>query len=298
MIKVSCFGTDGLPVFDNNGVSSIEIDYDERGNEIRRSFFGTDGEPVLSNEFIAGRESVYDERGNEIERSYFDIDGKPILSHEGIAGWESAFDEHNNEIRRGYFGVDGEPILNEEKYAGWESVFNERGKEIEVRFIDTNGNLTCNKDGWAVARYEYNERNNVNGSHYYDENGDLLDMFEKFPCVVAQDANTAKGKKSIKDYYIIVKLGNWELAHYRYHSDMIFDDFMTELNKSSDVPTEVWYLEYDSEHDKYELFSDSYQYGQMNLRFMDHAVSLQEYEIILNASSQPTEKPFPTRSVS
>jgi hypothetical protein len=79
--------------------------FDEHGYVAEESYFGIDGKPTLTNEGIATVAVTHDARGNEIERAFLGVDGTPTLGPEGVAGFRQAFDERGNTIKAEYLAL-------------------------------------------------------------------------------------------------------------------------------------------------------------------------------------------------
>ena len=92
----------------------------------------------------------YDERGNEVEKSYFDVEGKPTLDKEyGIARYSMSYDERGNKIAEDNFGLDGALTLDKERKAAratWR--YDDRGNEIEFKCFGVDGKPTLGVNGW------------------------------------------------------------------------------------------------------------------------------------------------------
>ena len=129
-------------------------------------------------------------------------------------------------------------------------------------------------------------------TEYYDESGVLQHQYDlQYSCVAALSQDK-EPEMSLHEYYIIVKLGSWEYWQYQSLDERIISDFFDALNIASANPSEVWYLEYNTEKGEYEIFKDVLITGKMGLRILDIRISESDHQDILFAVAEPTEKPL------
>ena len=152
-------------------VAGWDVEFDKRGNEIRKTWIGTDGKPCRHADGNAGWRAEYDRWGHQTKRVFVDATGQPIaLDSNGIAGECAEFDAFGNEIRHVNLGVDERPCKNSEGWAEWKKEFDAFGRVTEQTLFDENGSpCPIPNEGWAAWRKEF--KGNSETTVYLDSKG-------------------------------------------------------------------------------------------------------------------------------
>lgn len=165
--KITYLGEDYQPAcgYDNIGVMTLE--YDIRGNVIKRSFYDPAGENLtLSIEGISGWNSTYDDNGRETERTFFNEKGESSACAKGYAKRVWTYDEAGNETSYRYFNLSGDPVLVDEE-AGRLYEYDNRGNILQEMAIGVDGKLASGK---LLVRYKYDNNDNEIEFAVYDRN--------------------------------------------------------------------------------------------------------------------------------
>ena len=113
--KVSFVGTSGGAILNLNGIASISIKRDERGNGVEKRYFGLEGElkaieqGSLKGVFI--NKHKFDERGNFIEESYFGENEQKIHIFDEIHKATLKYDRHGRVTEKAFFDKNNKPAL-------------------------------------------------------------------------------------------------------------------------------------------------------------------------------------------
>ncbi len=152
-------------------VAGWDVEYDKRGNVIRKTWIGADGKPCRHADGNAGWRAEYDRWGHKTKVVYLNETGRPIaLKSDGIAGESSEFDALGNEVRHVNLGVDERPCKNSEGWAEWKKEFDTLGRVTALTYFDENGSpCPIPNEGWAGWRTEF--KGNAETTFYLDSNG-------------------------------------------------------------------------------------------------------------------------------
>ncbi len=212
--KQTVIGVDGKPKCDNNGIYIAKFEYDERGNEVKRTFYDATGRNyTLSTEKIAGWNSKYDENGNEIERTFFNVKGVPTECNSGYAICRSTFDLKGNELTLRYYNTANRLATCSDGYAGINWKYDEKGNIIEEVRIDASGRYVTHS---LITRYKYDKYDNVIETAYFN--------YENSPAINASgyhkmtDAYDSRNQKLEERYYGVHN----ELVEYNHTQVAIF----------------------------------------------------------------------------
>jgi hypothetical protein len=141
-IAITYLDVDGKPTLLADGYATVKSTYDARGGkETRQSYHGVNGEPVVSHkEGYHGWEAQYDERGNQIAKTYIGLDEKPSLLADGYATLKSTYDPRGSIAGQSYHGVNGEPVVSHKQgYHSWEARYDWRGKQVDKILFGKDG---------------------------------------------------------------------------------------------------------------------------------------------------------------
>jgi len=170
IIQRNYFGADGTPCLNKSWVHEERFTYDVLGNCTDATFYGLDGKPCIEQNLLISRwEKSYDERSNEIRRSYFDSNGYLTNGIERFATTLYTYDERDRLVREEYLGPDGLPTVSVNNYASIVNQYDNRGNHIKSSVFDVDGNPCTEKNTEAsIVIMEYDERNQLLCKKYYD----------------------------------------------------------------------------------------------------------------------------------
>jgi hypothetical protein len=152
----SCYGVDGKPKLNSQGIFKLAYSYDTRGNLVAESYFGEDSKPTLANGCgCASYQQTFDRNGNQIEVKFVGIDGRPLA---GIDRTVYRYDENGNPTELSNFGVDGKLILNKDGYARATAEYDSRGNATQMAFFGADGMPTALPIGYASVRAAFDAR--------------------------------------------------------------------------------------------------------------------------------------------
>ena len=162
-------GKDLTPAENNEKIITAVVEYDGRGNEIKRTFTDASTKKLkLCSYGYAGERNVYDERGNLIETNFFNTEEKLVLSQFfGYAKIKYEYDENNNLISYKYYDAN-DKLTSVKGIAGRVYKVDRNGNILEDKPIGTNGELA---KGYLITFYKYDQYNNITEVYRTDAAG-------------------------------------------------------------------------------------------------------------------------------
>ena len=213
-----CFGLDGqlIPAL-SSGVAGWDSGWNERGNEIRRTWIGTNGEPAPHRDGNTGWTSEYDERGRMIQRTFVDASGKPVDISDGIAGRAWEYDDAGNITKVVNLDEDGIPMDDVSGTAIEILSHDLFGRLVKVQWLDSNGQPVWNNDtgcaGYQSAYDIYGNETNrvwigVDGKPHAHKDGNAgwCQRFERGLCVSTIFTDTNGTPTAIPDGYAEIRV--------------------------------------------------------------------------------------------
>lgn len=158
------FDEDGVPCYDDEGISSYEWCYED-GCLISEKYFDVNGQPMLCKDCYHEKQLDYDERGNCIREAYYDAEGNPVMSYtKAVSVIECDYNEYGTCTQRRYYDIDGKPskVRNINSKT---NKYDNRGNLIRVEYAGY-GSLDYNS-----VEYEYDSLDNLICEEYFDEQG-------------------------------------------------------------------------------------------------------------------------------
>lgn len=275
------YGEDNLPIPGPGGYAVAETEYDARGNVLYQAYYGTDGLAVRGPGGYAVGEAEYDGEGNMIRKAYYDENNLPLKGPYGYALYEAEYNENGKFTRQAYYGATGELTEGPFGYALYEAEYDEKGNTKQEAYYGRDNRPVMGPDGYASGKAVYDEKGTRTHVEYYDAEGKLL---EKKLCVVGQHVDATLGD-SLEDFYVIIRLGNWDYRNYT-DTEKAIEAFGEEIN--SVYGEHVWYeyLYYDETAEKFILRRDDFYAGNMGMRLMDMKISPDEYRLIMESAGE------------
>ncbi len=176
-IEVMSYGVDRKPVpLSSNDIHcGTRKEYNNRDLMVKLTFLDSAGNPTYNEDGISTVDFSYDNRGNTVKLQYYDVDGiTPITNKFGIAGYNRIFDEHGNQTETNYFDVDGKPAVNQKEHtAYYRCTYDENGFLSSYKSYDLNNNLVINKNGNAGYIMKCDGRGNIEESYPIGTDGKL-----------------------------------------------------------------------------------------------------------------------------
>lgn len=154
--------------------------YDENDNVVSRKYYGKAGQLIQSDDTPAERRSTYNSNQNLIREEYLDDNGLPmnhkIADYENVV--EQNFDIYGNVTEKKWIHRDRdgtETCIRQEVYT-----YDALGNRIRSDTFDGLGTPSCLTNTYATIIREYTTTGEVTQEEYYDENGE--------PCLYGKTA--------------------------------------------------------------------------------------------------------------
>ena len=159
MVHDEYFGLNGQPATNENGIASIEHEYD-RGFEIketRKDASGQISRSAVTGDGIAIIKSKFDDKGNKLMESYFDEKDHPIDNHAGYHRLLNTFSKDNMLLEVAYFDVNDLPGVDRDSIHAVHYSRDAFGRVTEEYLTDLSGNRIKDfEDEVYLIRTKYN----------------------------------------------------------------------------------------------------------------------------------------------
>lgn len=175
------------------GAVQIQLEYDQRGNVIRRVFLPQSGIPDPGKIYEARYD--YDDYGNTVAEHWRDSQGMPALNSAGYADAQFSYDRFRRAVEKRWFDTQGMPVnwvgLVYDRQ-GWNTqitvygadgsiqlvennMYDEFGSWVQRFYTDGKGQPCMTEFGFATARAVRDALGNVTDLWLYDETGNPCD---------------------------------------------------------------------------------------------------------------------------
>jgi hypothetical protein len=173
LVDVSNFDVDGKRTLAGQDLCArTTMEFDARGNGTSWRCYGVDGNPSLNAEGVSETRSEYNPLGNLVAAHFLGIDGKPTtVVGCTCSGFKNAWDRNGSLTERSFFGVDGKSSLNARGFARATFRYDDRGNWTEARYFDGSDKPTLNKDGYALFTAAYDPRGHIVRLSYFAADG-------------------------------------------------------------------------------------------------------------------------------
>jgi hypothetical protein len=160
VIRDEYFGLDGQRTLSEDGISSIEHEY-EKGfevKEIRKDAMGQINRSDATGDGIAIIKTTFDDRGNKISESYFDEKDRPINNQEGFHKWLNSYSKDNMLLGTVFFNINDLPGVNGDSVHAIHYNRDAIGRNTGEYLTDLSGNKMKNfNDEVYLVRTNYNK---------------------------------------------------------------------------------------------------------------------------------------------
>lgn len=169
VLAITSLQRDGVtPMNDNAWNSTLRLEYDRAGREVRERTYDKEGHPCLTDGGQHGLETSYDPWGNLKSQGRIGLDLLPTGDNDGVCGYQMNYDEQGRRQRMSSFGVDASPCLNTSWFCTSAFVYNTSGHVLSITYLDEHNQPCLSKEGMASVEYEYNDQGFETARRFYD----------------------------------------------------------------------------------------------------------------------------------
>ncbi len=123
-----------------SGIHLVKIQYNRRGDRIRREFFDCELAPTMTTWGASIAEDDRDRRGRATEQRYFGTTGEPVNLGDGNHRTTYKYDRFGREIEKRFFDIDGDPVVDtDEGFATKRVIYDRYGNVEETQLFDERG---------------------------------------------------------------------------------------------------------------------------------------------------------------
>jgi len=156
--------------------NEIRVKYDQKGNEIERSYWSASGQKALSSDNVHRAVKEYNQLNQIVHWLNYDSQGNIIkLSSSEVPEARYEYDARGNQTVFAIFDGNGNPINGSDGYQKSVAKYNDRNDIIEMTTFDKNGKPANNKkNGFAKIVNTYDDHGNRIKIESYDEKGKIV----------------------------------------------------------------------------------------------------------------------------
>ena len=178
---------------EGDGIAIIKYEYDDNGNETKRSFYDENNSPINNNSGYHQVTYRYSSLNMLTDIEYFDKNKTPINDIHGIHRYNYIKDNKGNSTGEAYFDKSDVAVQDDHdevymvKYK-----YDESGREISRSFWKDNTTKMTRWNGYHEQISKYNEDGLVTESLYLDETGNLFTSSSGFSRLVTNYNSNAQ----------------------------------------------------------------------------------------------------------
>lgn len=171
--ETSYYNDSGKPTLYKEGYHRVLNTYNSRGQCTETEYRGVNGNLVnAEGQNIAVVKREYDNRGNQISRTFFNSSGKRGTDKDKVHKFFHQYDKiTNNPSHQITFGADGKPIVAGNMAPEAKCEYDRRGNATSLQCYDGYGNKINGNRGWYERRMEYGRAGEQLSESHFDVNG-------------------------------------------------------------------------------------------------------------------------------
>ena len=155
-----------------DGVAVIKYEYDDMGNETKRSYYDENNNPISNTSGYHTVAYQYSPAGMLISLKYLDKYDSPMNDNYGIHNYKYVKDGKGNTIQEAYFSKDNVPVKDEhDEVYMLKYKHDEYGREISRSFWQDSITKMVRWNGYHEQVNKYNAEGQVTEAIYLDDKG-------------------------------------------------------------------------------------------------------------------------------
>lgn len=198
MVRATSLDEDGEKIYDKNGASIYEYNYDLHDRVIDEKRFNKDHLPVIPNDDYFQKVIEYDNLGRISFEGYY-YPEFVLKYNEDLMGASRYYYEGDSIIIKQNIDVYNDLIENNYKVAIVKKHLNKKNELIKEIYLDVNKNFAKTENGIVEYRYKFDEKSNQIESTAYDSIGKPKE-FEEDVAIVRREYDQ-RGNKTKTTYY-------------------------------------------------------------------------------------------------
>ncbi len=182
-IESATAGAKGEIALSVRGIAKTQMEYD-RGLLVKTTCFDAQNNIVKSAENYEGAAITkyeYDERGNELRRSFFDEKEHPMNNHSGVHQIDHKYSMSNMTIETAVFDKDGKATVDRVNVHRYTTLADNKGRPAEVAFFDKNNapmkNIT---DQVYIVRYKSDPQGRLVSTSFWRDKNTKMNRWDGF----------------------------------------------------------------------------------------------------------------------
>src|ERR1043166_6952264 len=158
-----------------DGIAIIKYAYDDRGNEIKRSYYDENEQPINGQSGYQSISYTYDPLDMLTSESYYDKYDNPAINRDGIFRNLYVRDDKGRLIQESYYDKENNPVKspNDQVYMV-KYKYDEQGRQVSESFWQNATTKMTRWNGYHDDVTKYNDEGQEIESAFYDENGKLF----------------------------------------------------------------------------------------------------------------------------
>jgi hypothetical protein len=235
-----------------DGVAIIKMEYDNNGNQIKKSVLDETANPTKDHEGVSTTVKTYTVNNMQTSTAFFDEFGKPVKDRSEIHRYVYVNDSVGQTIQESFFDNEGNPIKDYTNDVFMiKTSYDSNGLEISESYWKDKDIAMPRWNGIYEQRLHYNEDGQDTEYDYYDQNGNLMKSDEGFSvCKLLLDQNgTIYARQYLFNDELVNKTGGishgFSVIRYEYDSlgkiiqILFFGDQHEAVNATVDITDPV-----------------------------------------------------------
>jgi len=158
-----------------DGIAVLKYEYDDRGNEIKRSYFDENEQPINNHSGYHSISFTYDPLDMQISESYYDRYGNPVSNRDGIHKYIYVRDDKGRLIQQAYYDNSNNTVKDpSDQVYMIKYKYDEQGREVSESYWQNSTTKMARWNGYHEEITKYNDDGQEIEYAYYDDNGKLF----------------------------------------------------------------------------------------------------------------------------
>lgn len=176
-----------------DGIALLKYEYDEKGNETKRSYFDENDQPINGHSGYQSITYTYDPLDMLTSSSYYDKYGNRVNDRDGIHKYVYVKDDKGRTIQKAFYDNNNASVKgpHDEVYMV-KYKYDEQGRQVSESFWQNSTTKMKRWNGYHEEITKYNEDGQEAEYAFYDENGKLYISSSGYSRVIVVYASNAR----------------------------------------------------------------------------------------------------------
>ncbi len=176
-----------------DGIAVLKYEYDDRGNETKRSYFDENDQPINGQSGYHSITYTYDPLDMLTSQSYYDKYGNRANNRDGIHKYVYEKDDKGRTIQQAYYDKSNNAVKDpSDEVFMIKYKYDEQGRQVSSSYWQNSSTKMARWNGYHEEIIKYNEDGLETEYAFYDDNGKLFVSSSGYSRVVVVYASNAR----------------------------------------------------------------------------------------------------------